>query len=307
MSTVLIVDDSATDRRLARGMLEQHPELQVLYAVNGRDALRQMELNVPDVVVTDLQMPEMNGLELTRRIKQEYPLIPVVLMTAQGSEEIAVQALQEGAASYVPKRLLAEDLGSRVLSVLAAARTHRGTTRLMNRVQSVSYVMENDLSLLTGLAGFLQESLFSRGLCDETERVRVGIALEEALLNAYYHGNLEVSSELRDRDYTTFYEVARKRCVEAPYWDRKIFVHAEFETNLAKFVIRDEGPGFDVSTLPDPTAPEFLERPSGRGILLMRTFMDEVRYNDRGNEVTLVKRRAVPVPAAEFPAQETSL
>jgi anti-sigma regulatory factor (Ser/Thr protein kinase) len=59
----------------------------------------------------------------------------------------------------------------------------------------------------------------------------------------------------------------------------------------AKFVIRDEGPGFDPSTLPDPTDPENLLRPCGRGVMLMRTFMNEVTFNDRGNEVTLIWRR----------------
>jgi anti-sigma regulatory factor (Ser/Thr protein kinase) len=57
----------------------------------------------------------------------------------------------------------------------------------------------------------------------------------------------------------------------------------------AQFKIRDEGPGFDPQTLPDPTDPEYLERPSGRGVLLMKSFMDKVTYNDSGNEVTMTK------------------
>jgi len=56
-------------------------------------------------------------------------------------------------------------------------------------------------------------------------------------------------------------------------------------------VVRDDGPGFDPAEVPDPTVPEMLERASGRGMLLMRTFMDEVRYNKAGNEVTMIKRR----------------
>jgi len=55
-------------------------------------------------------------------------------------------------------------------------------------------------------------------------------------------------------------------------------------------VVRDEGSGFDPAALPDPTAPANLERVSGRGVLLLRTFMDEVIYNELGNAVTLVKR-----------------
>src|ERR1700730_9966939 len=110
MATLLVVDDSAMDRRLVGGILDKNPEWTVLYAVNGKEALAEIENNIPDLVLTDMQMPEMNGLQLVTTVKEEYPLIPVVLMTAQGSEEIAVQALRAGAASYVPKRVVTEEV-----------------------------------------------------------------------------------------------------------------------------------------------------------------------------------------------------
>jgi anti-sigma regulatory factor (Ser/Thr protein kinase) len=69
-------------------------------------------------------------------------------------------------------------------------------------------------------------------------------------------------------------------------------VTARLSRELATFAVTDEGPGFDVSRLPDPTELANLETPSGRGLFLMRLFMDEVAYNAAGNEVTLVKRRA---------------
>ena len=62
-------------------------------------------------------------------------------------------------------------------------------------------------------------------------------------------------------------------------------------SGAASFIIRDEGPGFDPSKLPDPTDARNLGKPSGRGLLLIRTFMDEVGYNPSGNEIRLIKRR----------------
>ena len=61
----------------------------------------------PDIVVSDLQMPEMDGLELVETIRREHPGLPVILMTAHGSEETAIQALRKGATNYVAKRNLA--------------------------------------------------------------------------------------------------------------------------------------------------------------------------------------------------------
>ena len=59
----------------------------------------------------------------------------------------------------------------------------------------------------------------------------------------------------------------------------------------ATFVIRDEGDGFDASKVPDPGDPDVMEREGGRGLLLVQTFMDDVTFNQAGNQVTMVKRR----------------
>lgn len=293
MTTLLVVDDLAMDRRLAGGLLEKNPNWQVLYACDGLDALTQLELHLPDLVLTDMQMPGMNGLELVAAVKKEYPLIPVILMTAQGSEEIAVAALQQGAASYVPKRKLADDLVETVEMVLAAKTEYCANTRLVHclAIAEHSFILENDLSLIFSLVNFLREEVSRMGVCDENERLRLSIALEEALLNAYYHGNLEVSSELREVDHKAYFDLSKQRCQEIPYRDRHIHVDSKVSRAQAVYVIRDEGPGFDVSKIPDPTDPANLERPCGRGLLLMRTFLNGVTFNDTGNQVTLVKDR----------------
>lgn len=303
MTTLLVVDDSAIDRRLVGGLLSKNPDWSVVYASDGRDALQQVELHLPDIVLTDMQMPEMNGFELVSAMKAEYPLIPVILMTAQGSEEIAVQALQHGASNYVPKRRLAEELRETVERTLAASDVDRSESRLMHRLSrhQSSFVLENDASLVPSVVNYLQQTITRMRLCDETDCLRIGVALEEALLNAYYHGNLEISSELREVDHSAYYDLSRQRCQEAPYRDRRIFVDAAFSRDELLFTVRDEGPGFDPSKLPDATDPANIERPCGRGLLLMRTFMSEVRFNETGNEVTMVKycNRGVPLELAE--------
>ena len=70
-------------------------------------------------------------------------------------------------------------------------------------------------------------------------------------------------------------------------------MNAVLTRGSATFVVRDEGPGFDTSRLPDPTAPENVAQVNGRGLFLIRTFMDDVRFNERGNEITMTKRRGI--------------
>ncbi len=292
MASVLVVDDSPFDRRLAGRLLEKGTDADVYYADDGRQALERVEEHLPDLVVTDLQMPEINGLELVAILKRQYPLIPIILMTAAGSEEIAVQALQAGASSYVPKRMLAEELAEVALRVLATSREQRTQARVLNRQErwEAEFVLENELALVSALSAHLQQNLSGMRICEGLDGLRVGIALEEALLNAYYHGNLEVSSILRAQDHKSYLDLAARRSQESPYKDRRIHVSAKLSRCEALYVIRDEGPGFDPSSLADPTDPQNLTRPHGRGLMLMRTFMDDITFNSTGNEVRMLKR-----------------
>lgn len=299
MTNILVVDDSEADRRLAAGILRKHPDWTVYTAEGGHDALEQIEMHIPDVVLTDLQMPLMNGLELVDKIRADYPMLPVILMTNKGSEEIAVRALQRGAASYVAKRNLAQELRQIVERVMHLAVDARSQTRLMRRMarNESTFVLDNDITLIPAVVSYLQGIVSHMRSCEETERLRIGVALEEALLNAYYHGNMEVSSELRELDHACFYDTARERSLIEPYCRRQITVEARVTPQESIYVVRDEGNGFDPTSLPDPTDPANIDRASGRGLLLMQTFMDEVQYNETGNQVTMIKRRSPqPVP-----------
>lgn len=292
MVSILVVDDSAVDRRLAGGLLAKQDGWLVQYASGGKEAAGWLRSNLVDAVVTDLQMPEMNGLEFVRHMKSEHPLIPVILMTGQGSEDIAVEALERGAASYVPKRLLASDLIETVERVLTLAGEKRVRRSLISRMHSLrtQFVLENDPAMLTSMVSYFQGLIVDMGIFTESERLKIGVALEEALLNAAYHGNLEVSSKLREEDHAQFYNLAKERRTLDPYQSRRIFVDVDLSSQGVQYVIRDEGPGFDPHSQPDPRDPANLERPCGRGLLLMRTFMDVVEYNPTGNQVTLIKR-----------------
>ncbi len=292
MSTILVVDDSLIDRRLVAGILGSEPSFDVRFANDGVKALDDMDGFLPDAVVTDLIMPEMDGLELVRAVRGRYAHIPVILMTSQGNEKIAVEALESGAASYVPKRQLAYELVDTMRHVLALSSQKRSHERLMSGLtrSQATFALPNDSTLITSLVSHLQDNVAQMGICDDAERIRFGVALEEALVNAMYHGNLEVDSELKEDDHEAYDALVRKRRQESPFCDRRIHVETDMSKSQAVVSVADDGPGFNPRMLPDPTDPENLDRVSGRGVLLMRTFMDEIEFNENGNRVTMVKR-----------------
>ena len=92
----------------------------------------------------------------------------------------------------------------------------------------------------------------------------IKLALEEALTNAIKHGNRNDAG-------------------------KRIVVKFHIDPLRAVIMVRDEGPGFKPERVPDPTAEENLERPNGRGIMLMHAYMTDIRYNDAGNEVWMLK------------------
>lgn len=139
--------------------------------------------------------------------------------------------------------------------------------------------------------GLLLDFCDRNGLLSEREQPRAGVALEEALVNAIVHGNLDVSSQLRDLDDGSFEKLIAVRREKSPYSNRRVEVIVGYSVSDVSFTIRDEGAGFDVSSVPDPTDDKFTFRTHGRGLLLMRAFADKVIHNAVGNQVTLTKRR----------------
>lgn len=294
MQTVLVVDDVTLDRHLVGALIDEHVGWSAVFAEDGRDALEQIQRQVPDVVLTDLQMPEMNGLQLVEAIRRDYSYLPVILMTAHGSEEIAVAALKAGAASYVPKRDLARDLVPTTQKVLDMARTTRNQQQVLDCLIETEFrfLLSNDPHRVQQLINHLQDHLTMMNLVDKAGLIRVGTALHEALVNAMEHGNLELTSELRESENASDYrKLVDERRHRPPYCDRRVLVIARFSRQEGIFVVRDDGRGFDPSKLADPRDPANLQKCSGRGLFLIRTFMDEVRFNDIGNEITMIKRR----------------
>lgn len=131
--------------------------------------------------------------------------------------------------------------------------------------ESVDFLIPSDPAEARRIQESIETILRSHQYTDH-EIFGIRLALEEALVNAIKHGN---------------------------QMDRTKNVHVAFRLTGERFdvAVTDEGHGFDPGDVPDPTAVENLERPCGRGLMLMRHYMSEVHFNDRGNSVTLSKNR----------------
>lgn len=290
---VLIVDDSPIDRKLAGRIVEKTGELTPCFAPDARAALAVVVEDAPAIVVTDLLMPGMGGLELVAELRKRHPLIPVVVMTAHGSEETAVAALSAGAASYVPKRSLASELEETILNVLSVARGAQDERRVYEALTEGRLLFElgHDSADVNALVRWLESIILRLEICDSAEAIQIGVALREALVNAVEHGNLGLDSELKESGPKAYDAQRTQRKLHEPYTSRRVKVSADICPTELRWTITDQGEGFDPGKVPDPTDPMNLDRSYGRGLLLIRTFMDHVAHNETGNEITMIKRR----------------
>ncbi len=124
-------------------------------------------------------------------------------------------------------------------------------------------VVKNDLVSAKRPEELILAEVEECGYC-ESAAFAIKLALEEAMTNAVRHGNGNDPN-------------------------KRIFVRYHVTADRTEIEIRDEGNGFQVETVPDPTEPENIDRPNGRGIMLMRAYLDEVDYQPPGNRVRLVK------------------
>jgi anti-sigma regulatory factor (Ser/Thr protein kinase) len=215
----------------------------------------------------------------------------VVLTHGDEQAETLVKHLKLGAATFVPRQASRRELRGTIRSIidLTARNPYRERVREFLCSGQIEMRLDNDPATIGIAVGFIQNLMDGYDVADERTRVRLGIALSEALSNAMIHGNLEIDSEVRVRDADAYFDLIERRRGEPAYASRRVVLVARVDERAVTFIVRDEGPGFRLEDVPDPTDPANLLRPSGRGLLMMRAYADDVNWNEAGNEVVLVK------------------
>jgi len=265
MSCILVVDDEPWVRRFLATALSTKG-YEVKEASDGKEALEVFRRSSFDMVLTDLRMPRMDGLELLKVLQEEDPTVLVVVITGFGTVEDAVEAIQNGAFNFLRKPVGLEQL----YEVVRKGMEHRRylleeVEVLPYMVKELSFRIPSQRSLIPGVASAILRNLEDMGYSlSPTERFSIPLAIDEALLNAIEHGNHDDPG-------------------------KNVTIVCRITEGCLEVTVEDEGEGFDPRSVPDPTAPEQMAMTRGRGLFLIRNYMDEVRFNERGNRITMLK------------------
>lgn len=289
---LLIADDTAEVLNFLQDFFVKAGHA-VFCARDGEEALKTLQNEEIDGIFCALTMPKLGGLELLKEVQSANSRRPLVILCPPNDSENALNALQLGACDYLLKAINPLELQRTLDRVVSLQEGFHFSAYAMDHLLQETRTLEigNDFTGLNRIIAFMTQDLPSYGILNQEQLFRMNMLLKEAIENAIFHGNLELRSEMRRENPELFYKTAAQKRDIDPYKDRKLILQYDISRNSAKYVVRDEGKGFVHADLLDPADPDNLLRIEGRGLIMIMNFMDEVFWNDRGNEVTMVRYR----------------
>lgn len=206
---LVLADDHEIVRAGLRMLLQAQPDMEILAeASSGAEAIQLAETHQPDVVLMDVAMPDLNGIEATRQLKQRCPAVAVLALTIHEEEDYFFQMLHAGASGYIPKRAAPDDL-------LQAIRTvHQGEVFLHSSVATVlvkDFLQRGNVTAGADLSSLTERerevlSLIAEGLTNKQIGERLGISPKTV---ARHRDNITQKLNLSSRAELTRYAIQK--------------------------------------------------------------------------------------------------
>jgi DNA-binding response OmpR family regulator len=247
-----------------------------------------------DVVWTDLAMPQGDGFSVIRAARACLPSAQVLVVSGLSDGEHVLAAHRAGADHFLTKPFIPSELSAvlrRIESVLTAQRHKVLAWHSFTRCD-VEVQVPTDLGVAAATAALFAK--LSRSFLDEAGCRGLRTAVHEIVLNSIEHGCLEITRDEKLAALTEnrYPELIAARCADPRLAGRVVRARlvADPERGVT-ITLSDPGPGFDPDALPDPSDPESFLLPLGRGLMMARLLVSELRYTDGGRTATIVARR----------------
>ena len=256
---ILIIDDH-NDLAEALDEVLSHQGHEVRTVEDRSTALTINDIHDYDVVITDL---DEENFSLPNNVNGNSAVcLPRNFEHYQGQH---IKAFKICASNFRRQEMEEEQLKELIATVLDYKLRVVDKEEYVRGIhESIEFELPGVLSVMHVVLEYLLKRVDKVGVV-KTDESNLFVALDEAFVNAIKHGNkFDASKNIR--------------------------IAADVSKDEARFTIEDEGEGFDVNNIPDPLDPQNLFKPSGRGVLFIYNIMDEVKYNERGNRLTMVKK-----------------
>lgn len=261
---VLIVDDDHEVMTMLADIVKEL-NLTPVTASHGHEAMEKLKSQNIDLIITDLIMPKMGGLELIKQSRQLNAKIPIAVISGHGEAQNVIEALNRGAYNFVSKPFTIKEIEAIINKGLRLREFSLGTHKILEGIRNYTEInIPNNPHYLPPATLYIVRECQWRGIDDEDQLSNVSVCADELLTNALIHGN-----ELDE--------------------DKKISIQLIFDPEKFTLSFEDEGPGFDHHKLMAALSAEHAVPPTKRGLFIVKSLMDELAFNESGNKVTVVK------------------
>ncbi len=290
MKKILIVEDEYPVRDVLKIALSENGYM-VYEAENGKQGIQMFIDNIPDIVLTDVKMPGISGIEVTKKIKEAQPDADVVIMTGYGSEELVIEAIRAGATNYLKKPVSFDELFN-IFDHIIFKRENRKRFEVIKEgviYEKKTVTINNDISKIWGIVNQVLYNI-PPVLGEKTiEGLKLG--LYEILVNAIEHGNLGITAKEKEESLknTSYSDLMNSRMNMANEKNRTVMIHSVYEVKKLTIEIIDQGVGFNYKELKTLADTETLMGIHGRGIILTSLYYDKLEFKGPGNTVVLEK------------------
>ncbi len=262
---ILIVDDDPDIRNVLKELLSMEKNLSIDTAENGLDALEKIKNGKYDLVITDIKMPVMDGIEFLKELRKSFSDMPVVVMSAYAEFDSLVEALHLGAMNFIKKPFDFDEIVHIILQVINLYSERNKQKEIFPHSNvNLQISIPSDMNLIDGIVLYSTLDFEYYNIISKSDLGNIRVALHEAIMNAMEHGNKF------DKN-------------------KKVYLEKNFNIKEIIFKVLDEGNGFDPAVIANPIDAKNLFNTRGRGIFLIKNFMDEVEFFDNGRGIKMKK------------------
>ncbi|HEB33371.1 MAG TPA: response regulator [Spirochaetes bacterium] len=290
MKKILIVEDEYPVRDVLKIALSENGYM-VYEAENGKKGVQMFIDCVPDIVLTDVKMPGISGIEVTKRIKEKQADADVVIMTGYGSEELVIEAIRAGATNYLKKPVSFDELFN-ILDHIIFKRENRKRFKVIKDgviYEKKTVTLNNEIEKVWGIVNQVLYNI--PAFLGERTIEGLKLGLYEILVNAIEHGNLGITAEEKEKSLknNSYSDLLTSRLNMAREKKKIVTIHSLFEGKKLTIEIIDQGGGFNHKERRSLSDSETIMGIHGRGIVLTSLYYDKLEFKDTGNIVILEK------------------
>ena len=256
-----------------------------------------LEKGTYDIIIADVELSGQDSAAVLRDILEKHPSQAIIAVSPNTTYEDALKVFRSGATDLLARPVDFSWLERVVQQIVFSRRNderERATYRFVTREHAEMRFSCADLAQLSSISLPLVGRLAESGMLSHTDALKIRLAAQEAVLNGLEHGNLELDSQWKEEmeadGSDRFSSIRKQRLADANYAERYVYVTLAFGDGRLEITVRDQGKGFLNANVVQANGRVDSVACSGRGLALMWSAVDEVRFDKNGSVVTMIKR-----------------